>query len=244
MIGRAAILALAAAAQICSGQSAMAQDACRQALSLGLDISGSVDVNEYAMQMGGLANALTNPGVMDAFMSMPSAPIRLHVYEWAGLGTQRVLVDWTEIDSEARLEEVARVLRNQQRRPREVATALGKAMEFGALALAEQADCWKLTLDISGDGLSNIGPRPREMRDAPVLSGVVINGLVIGADTSNTSGQRNVEISELSAYFAAEVIRGPDAFVITALQFEDYEKAMTRKLLRELEVLAVGSLER
>jgi hypothetical protein len=38
------------------------------------------------------------------------------------------------------------------------------------------------------------------------------------------------------------VITGSGAFVETALGFDDYEAAMTRKLLRELEVLAVSEL--
>ena len=237
------IIGTACLATVVWVQTVVAQEACRQALSLGLDISGSVDAAEYDLQVSGLANALTNPVVLDAFMSMPAAPIRLHVYEWAGLGTQRVLVEWTEINSEDQLFQIANSLRTMERRPREVATALGKAMQFGAAALSEQSDCWKLTLDISGDGLSNIGPRPRDLRNAPEMEGIVINALVIGADAPDATAQRQVEISELTAYFSSEVIRGPDAFVITALQFDDYERAMTRKLLRELEVLAVGMLE-
>ena len=233
---------LLAALSLVSGPGAQAQTPCRQALALGLDISGSVDRAEYSLQMEGLASALTDPSVLDAFMSMPSAPIRIFIYEWAGLGTQRILAEWTEIDSEEKLADIASSLRNQPRRPREVATALGRAMEFGAQALGQQADCWKLTLDISGDGQSNIGPRPREVRPMSIFNGITINALVIGADAPSSSDRRQVEIAELSSYFRTEVVLGPDAFVMTALGFEDYQAAMTRKLLRELEVLAIGSL--
>ena len=61
-----------------------AQAACRLALSLGLDVSGSVDETEYGLQMHGLAAALLNPQVQDALLAFPGAPVRLHVFKWAG----------------------------------------------------------------------------------------------------------------------------------------------------------------
>ena len=47
---------------------------------------------------------------------------------------------------------------------------------------------------------------------------------------------------ELSAYYNAHVIDGPDAFVETALGFADVESAMIRKLRRELQARAIGAL--
>jgi hypothetical protein len=67
--------------------------------------------------------------------------------------------------------------------------------------------------------------------------------LVIGSDDPATGDRRQTEIGELSSYFRAEVIAGPDAFVQTAIGFEDYAAAMTRKLERELEDVVVGSLQ-
>jgi len=51
-----------------------------------------------------------------------------------------------------------------------------------------------------------------------------------------------LEIGELSSYYNAFVISGPGAFVETALGFADFERAMTRKLLRELEAPVFGAL--
>ena len=47
--------------------------ACRQALAIGLDISGSVDEAEYRLQLDGLASALLNPDVQKAFLAIPGA---------------------------------------------------------------------------------------------------------------------------------------------------------------------------
>ncbi|MEM7581568.1 MAG: DUF1194 domain-containing protein, partial [Cyanobacteria bacterium P01_A01_bin.80] len=47
---------------------------------LGLDVSGSVDATEYRLQLDGVARALLDDGVADAFMIMPDAPVRLMVF--------------------------------------------------------------------------------------------------------------------------------------------------------------------
>ena len=39
---------------------------CRQALALGLDVSGSVDAREYRLQLDGVAGALDDPAVRAA----------------------------------------------------------------------------------------------------------------------------------------------------------------------------------
>ena len=57
-----------------------------------------------------------------------------------------------------------------------------------------------------------------------------MNGLVIGGD------------SNIAIYYRAEVIRGPFAFVEEAENYADFERAMRRKLLRELEPRAIGWL--
>jgi hypothetical protein len=46
----------------------------------------------------------------------------------------------------------------------------------------------------------------------------------------------------LAAYLARLVIRGPGAFVETAKDYSDFERAMTRKLERELAGMVIGQL--
>ncbi len=221
---------------------APASAACRLALALGLDISGSVDGREYRLQLDGLAAALLDPEVQEAFFAMPDAWVRVFVFEWGGVDTQRPLIDWQEMRSRNDLAALAGRLRATRRAPHDLSTALGLAMVYGGNALADQADCWRRTLDLSGDGQSNVGPSPQAARRSPALAGVIINGLVIGADAPPFTDKTQSEIAELSAYFRAEVIQGPDAFVETAIEFNQFQDAMTRKLLRELQTRAVGFL--
>lgn len=234
------IRALLLAGAVLGAQPATAQ--CRQALALGLDVSGSVDSGEYRAQIDGLAAALRHPDVWRALLAMPAAPVRLAIYEWSGPDYQRLLLDWTPIADADTLSRVVNRLGRQQRRTAPPGTALGTAMHTGASLLAQQPDCWKRTLDISGDGKRNVGPHPRDVRDDLAATGLTINALVIGADAPSFGDIRQADIGELSSYFKAYVITGPDAFVETAIGFEDYEAAMVRKLKRELEGLALSAL--
>ena len=166
------------------------------------------------------------------------------VYEWSGPNDQTVLVPWTEIDSMSTLDVLIETLRQTRRRDATPGTALGVAMSQGAYHLSQQNDCWKKTLDISGDGQSNLGPRPRDVKPTLESKGITINALVIGVDDPNIGDIRQSEIGELASYFRAEVILGPDAFVMTAIGFSDYARAMRVKLLRELDGLVFSQAVR
>ncbi len=216
---------------------------CRQALALGLDVSGSIDLREYRLQLDGLVAALNAPEVVSALLAQASAPVHVMVYEWSGPADQTVLVSWTEVTGRDALAEVSDTLARAERREATPGTALGVAMELGARYLNERDTCPKRTLDISGDGKSNLGPRPRDIRDRIAAEGITINALVVGSDAASSGDRRQVEIGELSSYFRTEVITGPDAFVQTAIGFEDYATAMTQKLKRELQGDVIGAVQ-
>lgn len=209
---------------------------CRLALALGLDVSGSVDETEYVLQMNGLANALLRPEVQEALFAFPDAPVDLYVFKWAGPENQGRVAGWVTLDGPGTLAAVTDTLRRASRTPMAPSTGLGAALRYGAGALAQRPDCWRRTLDLSGDGKNNAGIRPRDVA-AP---GITVNGLVIGADPRNAADDRDPEGGELLAYYRAEVIRGPGAFVEVARGFADFEAAMARKLLKELKVLAIA----
>lgn len=214
--------------------------ACRQALSMGLDVSGSVDDDEYRLQLDGVIAALNAQPVKDVLFMQPEAPIRLHVYEWSGPINQTIIVPWTAIESPAELAQVTRQLLAHRRGVRAPTTAIGSAILAGYVYLGAHPDCWKRTLDLSGDGETNVGPLPETIGEDLRPVGVVVNGLVVGAGDQDGDDQRFVDIKQLSSYYRANVIRGPGAFVEVALGYEDYAATMERKLLRELASIAIG----
>ena len=235
------IRALALAAALAGALPAHA--ACRQALALGVDVSGSVDSREYRLQLDGIAAALTAPDVRGVLMGMPEAPVALAVYEWSSADFQRVLVDWTVIRDAAALDAIAARLRATKRMPRApYSTAIGAALRFGAALLARAPDCWQATLDISGDGENNDGPAPEIGRALP--GEFTVNGLVIGSDSTSGVHARIIRPEWLADYFRAHVLRGPGAFVVPTMGFQTYAEAMEEKLLRELTGLQMSEARR
>lgn len=224
------------------GMSAPAEAACRLALALGLDVSGSVDAREYRLQMDGLASALTDRDVRDALLASPGAPVALAVYEWSGSEYQRLIQDWAVISDDGALLVVVARLRGWTRGPAPEATGLAAAMEYGHGLIGRGPECWDRTLDISGDGKNNDWPTPRNLRLRGRLDGLRINGLaIIRPGLEDVDLAR--ELASLPRYYEAEVVQGPDAFVEIAEGFEDYARAMRRKLLKELTTRPVGALE-
>lgn len=207
-------------------------EACRLALALGLDVSGSVSGREYRQQLEGLAAALRDREVRAAFLSVPEAPVALAVFEWSAAAHQVVIRDWALMHDGAALDRAARDIEAWRRGPAPEATALGSAMLFGAAMLGRMPLCERWTLDLSGDGQSNSGPRPRSVRARPELGDVTVNGLVVEPEGGDGGS--------LERYFRAEVIRGPGAFTLPARGYGDYARAMREKLLKELETLAIG----
>lgn len=222
--------------------SATAHAACRQALALGLDISGSVDAQEYLLQRNGLATALGSEAVQDVLFMPGAAPIRLVVYEWSGPREQAVIVPWVDVVDPTALAGVIGRLQSTPRPVQSPTTALGPAMQAGLDLLALQPDCWKRTLDLSGDGKANTGALPQTVALSEAQADVVINALVIGI-AERPGGNWGAGVQELTSYFEAYVLRGAGAFVEVALGFDDYAEAMERKLLRELETLATSQVQ-
>lgn len=221
---RAAALALALAA----GGPAAAQDQCRLALLLGVDVSASVDAAEYQLQLSGIASALIAPEIVEAFLNGPG-PVALSIYEWSGRFQQDLVVDWTLITSEEDLTRIAERVTRQARRSEDFPTALGYALGFAAGHFAQAPPCLFQTLDISGDGQNNDGFPPEAAYEHFPFEGITVNGLAIGG------ASRGIE-----DYFLEQLIRGPGAFVEYAATHADFASAIRRKLERELRVMILG----
>ncbi|GFE51367.1 hypothetical protein So717_31200 [Roseobacter cerasinus] len=207
---------------------------CRLALVLALDVSSSVDAAEDALQRGGLVAALTAPEVQAAFFASDD-PVALAVYEWSGRYNQELLLDWTLIDNQAALLQAADTLARSTRSHNDFPTAMGYALGFGARLLQRAPDCHDQTLDMAGDGQNNEGFGPALAYAEFPFDGVTVNGLVVnGADYEAETG--------LIAFYQSQVLRGPGAFLEVAQGFDDYERAMRRKLERELLPPVIGAL--
>jgi len=162
--------------------------------------------------------------------------VALAVYEWSGRFNQTLVLDWTLIKTPADLLRAATIIGRSERAYNDYPTAMGYALGYGAGLLSRAPACLFQTIDMAGDGENNDGFEPHTAYAEFPLGGVTVNGLVINAPEIEA-------VVKLRNYYLTEVLRGPGAFLEEAQGFEDYERAMRRKLERELRPKAVGTLD-
>src|SRR5579864_1993920 len=66
-------------------------------LVLAADVSRSIDDGEFELQREGYVAALQDPRVLSAIQGGSIGAIAITYVEWAGVGEQKVVVDWTVV---------------------------------------------------------------------------------------------------------------------------------------------------
>lgn len=194
--------------------------ACNLALVLAVDVSGSVDRDEFRIQMDGLAAALRNGIVAEALLDEEAM---VTLIQWTGSSRQRQTLPWTEMRTFDEIDAFADAIETNERVWRHYSTAIGEALAISLTAFGEVPQCRRRVIDVSGDGRSNEGRDPDTYRNRLRQAKVTVNALAIETDDS-----------DLTAYFFENLITGEGAFVETAWGFEDYPAAILRKLQREI----------
>lgn len=197
------------------------------AIVLAIDVSGSMDVDELAIQRAGYLDAIRHPDLHRIVAAGPNGRIALSLFEWAGNVRRESTLPWRLIDSPAAAQSFADEV---EALPfgTSFGTSISRAIDYGVELVAAAgfaADRW--VIDVSGDGPNNMGPPVTEARDRALRAGVTINGLPIVLRPARGA-------ADLPAYFENCVTGGPDAFVMTAESSEELALAIRRKLFREL----------
>lgn len=205
--------------------SAQAQTPVSIELVLAVDTSLSVNDDEYALQMAGIADAFRNPEIIALIKQQDGVAVTL--FQWSTVIDARYMLPWTLLNNRESALAFAGQIDRMKRDPVRGFTAIGRAIEFAMQLLASNRFAGRhLKIDISGDGRNNRGPEPPETWAAAASKGVVINGLPILVDTFN-----------MDIYFREKVIHGPGAFIEIATNFQDFSQAFLRKLRRELALM-------
>ena len=203
---------------------------CRLALALAVDVSRSIDAQDYVIQTDGLAGALQDREVRAAIFG-PEGKVALAIYYWSGRGYQDLVQPWVILDSPEALDAAIWEIRRTPRPEAPLATALGDALSYGLELMSGAPVCERRVIDVAGDGRNNDGISVARTYEREDFTGITVNGLAVGEHEA-----------DIVDYYANEVIRGPGAFVELAPRQTDYPDVILRKLLRELEGPMIGLL--
>jgi hypothetical protein len=223
-------VALAVAAVVClagmGSAVAASDDIVDTALVLAVDVSGSVDMERYGLQMAGIAAAFEDADVESAILSGPHHALLVTLVEWSDKA--QTAVPWTLIASEADAIAFARKVRSVPRVADQF-TCMSQMMRFVADKVLPRvpARSDRTIVDVSGDGHDNCNPPDPvdAVRDELVSLRVTINGLPI---------LEGDEAATLRGWYGDHVVGGVGAFLQPAAGFDDFARAMRQKFITEI----------
>lgn len=230
---RSALAALLVLAGLLAPGRPLAAEDVDLALVLAVDVSRSIDDEEYALQRQGYAQAFSHPSVISAIQSSPNRRIAVTFIEWAGADFQRTVIPWTVIsDAESGALFGEAILK--EARSFWGWTSVSGAIDYSMTAFDSLPyDATRRVIDVSGDGVNNSGRLASDARDEAVAKGVTINGLVIMNDRP-TPGFYQMPQPPLDEFYREQVIGGPGAFVIAIDDFSSFAYAIMNKLIKEI----------
>jgi hypothetical protein len=196
------------------------------ALIVSVDVSSSVDERRYQIQLEGIAAALEDQGVIDAILSGPRKSILFTIVTWAD--RPKLSLPWLKIASREDAIMVALKVRAMQREGGDF-TCLSNMLRYISDKIIPQIPerALKVVVDVSGDGSDNCNAQEpvKTVRDEMNGRGITINGLPI------LEGR---EAGTLESWYRENVMGGPGAFILPALGFEDFGRAIRQKFVVEI----------
>lgn len=216
------LLAAGTAIGLLSAMSAQAATPVALELSLLLDVSGSVDASEFALQRDGYVNAFNSAAVKNAIAGLaPLGGIAVNMIVWSGTAQQSQVISWTQLDSAQDSADFATAVSNIPR-TYNGNTAPGSAINFARpLFFNNDYTGTRLVIDVSGDGSENEGANTAAARTAAVNAGITINGLPIGN-------------AALATWYANNIQGGDKSFTLPVSDFSGFNQAIQQKLVAEI----------
>jgi hypothetical protein len=201
-------------------------------LVLAVDVSRGINPDEARRQREGYAKAFTNPKVIEAITSGLLRRIAVVYVEWANPDLRTVVIDWTLIRDKASAHAFARQIADAPP-TKGNSTSISALIRFSIpMFEANNYIGTRRVIDISGDGVNNIGGLITVARAAALARRITINGLPITDNWPNPSDP--FAVPDLGPYYRHCVIGGPGAFTVEALSFKDFATAVRRKLILEV----------
>ncbi len=205
-------------------------------LVLAVDCSGSVDSREFDLQMVGLAKAFVHDDVIRALGVAGNRGVAVSLVQWSGYQTQTRSVDWFVVRDAASALLFAKMILESKRFVRGSTSTAG-AIQFSTNEILTNAyEGRRKIIDVSGDGRSN----PNLSFAQSMLAqkqGITINGLVIFGKESDFGVLADFDLAQ---FYAENVVGGEGAFLMEAKGYEDFARAIRKKLVREISGNAVA----
>lgn len=224
------LLTILAAALLAAALPARAEEIDLELVLLA-DATGSIDNSEIMFQRRGYAEALASADVLDAIRTGAYQRIAVTYVEWGDATSQVVVVPWTVISDETSARAFGEALMAPPRMARG-RNAIGQALLFGKQQIESNGfEGYRKVIDLSADSANNWNGIPiTAARDQVVAAGITINGLPI---LCRFCSGRPVNY-DLEEAFRTMIIGGPDAFVVTADDMQQFSTAVKRKLVLEI----------
>lgn len=206
-------------------------------LVLAMDASGSISEHEYMLQLNGTADAFLDSNIQAAITSGPRGKIAVAIVLWSDAAFPKANSGWHILDDEASIIAFSNLVRKFNLTADNKMGANGGGTGIGAgvaeairLIRENNLNGERMVVDVSGDGIETDFWFTRKtimMPDAKLLAeinNVTINGLPI----------LTRDHPDLDQYYRENVIFGPGSFIEKATDFDDFARAIRRKLFREI----------
>ena len=201
----AGVAAIALGASICA---LPAQAAVNLELGLAIDGSGSMSVNEFNLQKQAYINVLSDTSVL---ARDGTVAIGVKVFS-NGITNVFAMAAITNANFSALITALTNMTR-----PGDDTNITGVISAFNTEITTNGIDSVRRLIDISTDGENTVGTTTalNNARDAANAAGITINCIGIGQNCDDVS-------------------QGPDSFTMRADDFDDFEDALRRKIVREV----------
>jgi len=201
-------------------------------LILAADVSGSVNSARYKTQQDGYLEALGDSRVLNVIRELDPPVLAITFMAWAR--EQEVMVPWMRVQDAKSMDLFRNRLKDARRPQIGINTLISRALLFCNRLFDQEFTGGRKVIDVSGDGDDNQGTVGlREVRDAVVARGVVINGLpIIVKPPEYIFPPQPPE--GLDVYYRNHVVGGEGHVTIESVGFDNFKQAILQKLLLEI----------
>lgn len=216
-----------------------------QMIVFALDVSNSVDKREFDLQREGLIAALRDPEVLNDLQHCAHKGVAIAVMEWSSIGgelrrsmSQKVVLDWTLINSTQSAVAATESLRAQNRSSAEY-TDIWHSLEFAeALFKASKFTSVNKLIAMSSDGTQNVylnysdlASTFGQLRRRFESEQIEVDTLVI-ENIDESARARGAGYKDLNDYFLNLVVTGARASSTPVTNYDDYGRQIKSRILK------------